>query len=226
MQHFCSHHFTAYNIHNHYVAFNLVLKSNLQSFLIKAHRCAEHNTSLSGVSPLCHLFLCPASSVELPAGLGWCVCFGSHASTKNRGQLSIPALIHLFSGAQCSPPIPSAPACTCLGGWCVGLCPAHGTPAEGAYWRKNRLVLSVPDGHTPTTLICAPSFSSLSLSLSLGNDNPCLHLCNTNCHCVVELREWQKPLLFNLYRKAEVMLSVILFLGRIRAGFSPLALFW
>lgn len=42
MQHFWSHHFTACNIQDHYVAFNLVLKSNLQSLLIKAHRCAEH----------------------------------------------------------------------------------------------------------------------------------------------------------------------------------------
>lgn len=143
---FFSHQFTAYNIQDHYVAFNLVLKSNLQSLLIKAHRCVEHSTSFSRVSPLWHLFLHPASSVQLPAGIGWWVCFESHASTKNRGQLSIPALIHLFRGAQC-PPTPSALACACLG-WCVGLSPAHGTPAEGAYWRRNRLVLSVPDGYT------------------------------------------------------------------------------
>lgn len=109
MQHFWSHHFTACNIQDHYVAFNLVLKSNLQSLLIKAHRCAEHNTSLSGVSPPCHLFLCPASSVELPAN-AWDGAFVLGATRAQRtGANSLSLLWSIYSvepNALPPPPLP------------------------------------------------------------------------------------------------------------------------
>lgn len=105
--------------------------------------------------------------------------------------------------------------------------PSPCTPAEWAYWRGNRLALSVPDGDPPLLPTGPPSLP-LFLSLSLAaNRRQSLCLChsNTNCQCVVDLREWQKALLGNLYQKGEVMLSAVLFLVGIRLGFSLQALF-
>lgn len=113
--------------------------------------------------------------------------------------------------------------------WLAGLmanrarCPTHGTPAEWAYWRGNRLALSVPDGY-PALLPAGPP-PPLSLSTDQGQ-SLCPHLSNTNYQCVVDLREWQKPLLGNLYQKGEVMLSVVLFLVRIRLGFFSANSLW
>ncbi len=49
---------------------------------------------------------------------------------------------------------------------------AHDTPAEWAYWRGNRLALSVPDGYPPLP----PGWSPFSLFFNQPKTNPCVSI--------------------------------------------------
>lgn len=116
--------------------------------------CPDLRCLVSG--PLRHLFQCPACSVQLPADRRMHLFWVSQAQRKG-AHPSIPALIRLLMGPILGPfctPRPLAWACaeTRRGSWgwgaCRAGCPTHGTPAEGDYWRSNRLALRVPDGYS------------------------------------------------------------------------------
>lgn len=143
---------------------------------------------------------------------------------------SNPALIPPLKGPRRGPLLSASPRL--VPAWIAGDRAWHdGTPtwhsAEWGYWRGDRLALSVPDGdpppRPPTSACC--SLFSLPL-LTNQRQSPVSYLSNTNCQCVVDLREWQEPLLGNLYPKGELMLSVLLFFVRIRPWFSPLSPLW
>lgn len=189
--------------------------------------CVEYNNSFllhsAGVSQWQSSTPSVPVAESPPCNFHWtlgCVCFGRHMSTKRGAHPYIPSLIPPLNRHRRGP-LPASPRL--VPAWLAGLtanraqCPTHGTPAEWAYWRGNRLALSVPDGY-PALLPAGPPPPPLSLSTNQGQ-SLCLHLSNTNYQCVVDLREWQKPLLGNLYKKGEVMLSVVLFLVRLRLVF-------
>lgn len=172
-------------------------------------------------SPLHHLFLQQHHLHVASIGQEDAFVLGDTRAQREGAHPSIPALIPPLRRPRRGP----LSACACLDGWSGGrdwgalhMALQQNEPID----EGNRLALSVPDGYTPLPPARPPL---LPLPFNQPKTIPLSRSLQSNCPCVVDLREWQKPLLGNLCRKGEVVLSVVLFLVGIRLGCSLLALF-